>query len=205
MKKIGFVWFVFFLILSQHIIGQAQEPLDTIKNSVDKVIAILEASEFQEAGKKDAQKEAIWEVVRDIFDFDEMSRLTAAQYWRSFSQDEKLEFTRLFSELLGNTYIDRMQKRSDEKVIYVSQKHISDARSLVETKLVRKDLDIPIYYSVHKTDGTWKVYDVKIEGVSLVQNYRAQFTKILVNKTPAHLIEMLENKRSGGHNPLPGP
>jgi phospholipid transport system substrate-binding protein len=174
----------------------AIEPLDAIKDSVDQVIEILKAPEFQDDNNKDAQKKAIWEEVRKIFDFDEMSRRTTAQYWKIFSQDEKQEFSVLFSELLGNTYLDKIQKYSDEKIIYVSQENLDETKSLVETKLVRKDIDIPISYSMYKTNGMWKVYDVKIEGVSLVQNYRAQFTKVLINKKPAVLIEMLRNKIS---------
>ena len=196
MNKIGLALFVFLFIFSQCTVCHAIEPMDAIKNSVDQVIEILKAPEFQDNNKKDAQKNSIWEVVREVFDFDEMSRRTTAQYWQSFSQDEKQEFSRLFSELLGNTYLEKIQKYSDEEIIYVSQENIDETKSLVKTKLVRKDLEIPISYSMYKNQGMWKVYDVKIEGVSLVQNYRAQFTKVLINKPPATLIEMLRNKVS---------
>ena len=197
MNKISFLSLLFFLIFSQHVVCQAAEPLDTLKNSIDKVVAILKAPEFQDSDEKDAQKKAIWDIIEKIFDFDEMSRRTTAQYWRGFSQDEKQEFSRLFSELLGNTYLDRIQKYKGEKIDYLSQEMTSDIKSVVETKIVRKDTDIPISYSMFKTHGAWKIYDVKIEGVSLIQNYRAQFTKVLINKSPADLIEMLKNKVSG--------
>ena len=170
--------------------------MDVLKGGIDQVISILKAPEFQDEGARSTQREEIWRVIREIFDFDEMAGRTTAQYWRIFSRDEKKEFSVLFSKLLGDTYLDKIQKYSDEDIVYLSQEGINEVKSLVKTKLVRKDLDIPISYNMYKTSGTWKVYDVNIEGVSLVQNYRAQFTKILINKSPAALIEMLKNKLS---------
>ena len=197
MNKIGFLSLLFFIMFSQHIVCHAEEPRDVLKNSIDQVIAILKAPEFQDDNKKADQKKAIWDIIKIIFDFDEMSRRTTAQYWRGFSQNEKTEFSGLFSELLGNAYLDKIQQYSDEEIIYLSQEDMSDTKSIVKTKIVKKDLEIPISYSMYNAHGKWKVYDVRIEGVSLVQNYRAQFTKVLINKSPADLIEMLKNKIAG--------
>ncbi|MFC1534318.1 phospholipid-binding protein MlaC [Thermodesulfobacteriota bacterium] len=194
MKEKLILSIVFVLIITQPVFGQSSQPIDAIKSRIDQVLAILKDPHYQSESMKALSREKIRGLIKQVFDFNEMARRATAQYWKRFSQVEKGEFSRLFSELLENTYLGRIQKYRDEKIVYLSQENLSNTKTLVKTKLTRENLDIPIFYSMYKSDRGWKVYDVTIEGVSLVKNYRAQFSQILMNRSPAKLIEMLRKK-----------
>jgi phospholipid transport system substrate-binding protein len=171
------------------------EPMDVLKEPIDKVIDILRDPRYQGSGKRELQREKIWEIVRSFFDFLEISKRSLARNWLIFTPKERKEFTEVFGEFLGGIYIDKLQgEYHDEKVIYVGQEMVSDSKALVKTMVVRKTGEIPINYSMFRKNDTWRIYDVNVEGVSLVQNYRTQFKKSLSKESPAQLIERLRNK-----------
>ncbi len=178
--------------------GQESEvdPMTTLKKPIDKVIEILNDTQYQETGKKELQRQRLWETVRGLFDFNEISRRAVARHWKKFTADEKKRFADVFAEFLGNTYIDKIQSEyNNERIVYLSQ--ISKGnKALVKTKILRgQSLEIPIAYRMKKIDGKWKVYDILVEnGVSLVKNYRIQFSEILRKHPPQYLIKRLENK-----------
>ena len=171
------------------------EPLETLKVPVDQVLGILNDPQYQDAAHNDAQREEIWETIRQVFDFPVMAKLALARNWKKFTPQQRKEFSGLFSELLESTYVDKIQGGyEDEKVLYLGQRMVSDSKARVTTKIVRSGVDIPIVYSMLKRNDVWKVYDVKIEGVSLIKNYRTQFNHILAKDSPDQLIERLKKK-----------
>ena len=176
-------------------LAYSEQPLDVIQVRIDQVIGLLKNPQYQEMAQRDIQRGKIWEVIQQVFDFNEMARRALARNWKKFTIQQRKEFSHLFSELLGNTYLDKIQRGyQDEKINYLAQEMVSDSKALVKTKVVRESMEIPVFYSMIKRNETWRVYDVNIEGVSLVKNYRAQFSKILLNRAPAQLIEMLKKK-----------
>ena len=188
------IFVVIFLLFSPSPADCAQ-PLDIIRLSSQKVIHILEDPKYHTSDGKKVQRDKLWEVIAEVFDFREMSQWALARYWRLFSDDQKAEFSHLFSLLLGGTYLDRMQRGyHDEKVVYQDQEMITGSKALVRTKILRDGGEIPVVYSLIKKGENWSVYDVNIEGVSLIQNYRKQFSEILIKRSPAQLIEMLKKK-----------
>ena len=171
------------------------EPLDALKVPVDQVLGILNDPQYQDAAHKDAQREKIWDNIRQAFDFEIMAKLALARNWEKFTVQQRKEFTGFFAELLENTYVDKIQGGyEEEKILYLGQKMVSDSKARVTTKILRRNGDIPIVYSMLKRNELWKVYDVNIEGVSLIQNYRTQFGDILAKDSPAQLIERLKQK-----------
>ena len=174
----------------------ATEPMAVIKEPVDAVIAILNDPQYKVPGKKRLQRDEIWKTVRPMFDFEEISKRTVARNWKDFSEAEKTAFADVFAQFLGNTYIDKIQgEYHNERIAYIGQDFYSDVYAEVKTQIVREALEIPVDYRMFKNkDGVWKVYDIIVEGVSLVKNYRTQFASILRNKTPAQLIEQLNEK-----------
>jgi phospholipid transport system substrate-binding protein len=171
------------------------QPLDELQGHIDQVVSILKDPKYQETAQKDLQREKIWEIIHKAFDFTEMAKRAVAKHWKRFTQDEKKEFSQLFAELLGGAYLGKIQRSyEDEKIIYVTEKMLSSSKALVKTKILRQNTEIPVAYSMRNRNGTWRVYDINIEGVSLVKNYRTQFSKILLKKSPARLIEMLKKK-----------
>jgi phospholipid transport system substrate-binding protein len=184
--------------------ARAAQPMDVLKPPIDAVIKILNAPQYKVSGTKTAQRDAIWKNVKGIFDFGEISRRAVARNWRRFSDAQKKAFTDIFSQFLGNTYIDKIQgEYHNEKIVYLGQDIYEDKYAEVRTQIVRESLQIPVYYRMMKeSDGQWKVYDVIVEGVSLVKNYRTQFASILRKEKPEQLIERLKKKLAEQNNRL---
>jgi phospholipid transport system substrate-binding protein len=174
----------------------SMEPIETIKAPVDAVIVILNDPQYKVAGTKSAQRDKIWKVVKPMFDFDEIAKRSVARSWGDFSDAEKIAFTDVFAQFLGNTYIDKIQgEYHNERIVYLGQDFYSETYAEVKTQIVRETLSIPVdYRMINAGDGRWMVYDIIVEGVSLVKNYRTQFASILSRDKPAQLIQRLNDK-----------
>jgi phospholipid transport system substrate-binding protein len=172
-----------------------QQPLDALRSPVDEVISILKDPQYDDLSKKSLEREKLWEAIQRLFDFTEIAKRTLARNWRNFAPQERKEFSVVFGEFLGNTYLKKIQKGfQNETVVYGKQEMVSDTKALVKTNIIRENVEIPVNYSMKMRNGQWRVYDVKIEGVSLVKNYRTQFEKLLMTKKPAELIERIKKK-----------
>lgn len=174
------------------------EPMDTLKNSTNHVLAILKDPVYKDSAKKELQIEKIQAKIRDMFDFGEMARRTVGRHWKKFTPKQQMEFTNLLTQYLENLYISRIQGYSNLKVMYLGENVSTKFKAAVNTKIVTENLQIPIDYRMIMKNEGWKVYDVNIAGVSLVRNYRAQFQKILMKESPDALIERLEQKVKAG-------
>jgi phospholipid transport system substrate-binding protein len=129
-----------------------------------------------------------------MFDYSELSRRTLGQDWKKLNPAQQNEFTDLYKSLLEDAYADKIINYTDEKVAFSKENQLSEKTFEVQTTVLTKKADIPIYYRVIQKDGQWKVYDVVIEGVSLISNYRNQFREILMNKSPEVLLDTLRKK-----------
>ncbi len=191
-KHIAVIVF-FFISLTAPAYGA--QPIETLEKLIQQVIGILNDAKYQDASKADQQQKDIWKATQKGFDFELISKLALGKYRKRFSKPELKEFTNLFTELLGDTYIIKLQEGfKNEKVTYLSQDLISDVKARVKTIVIRKGVDVPVDYSMRLRDSKWRVYDIKIEGVSLVKNYRTQFNTFLLKKSPAKLITHLKEK-----------
>jgi len=169
--------------------------MDALKGPVDEGIRLLSDQKYKNPSLKRVQREKIWEIVRKAFDFTELSGRALATNWKTLNPQQRKEFSEVFSEVLGNTYLDKIQGGyMDEKVAYLGQEMVSDTKAVVKTKIIREKGEIPVDYSMRLKNGNWKVYDVYVEGVSLVQNYRSQFNEILSKESPDDLIKRLHKK-----------
>lgn len=171
------------------------QPLDMLQKSVQQAMDTLKDPRYQDETQKGAQREKIWEIIREIFDLREMAKRTLGRNWKRFTPEQRKEFSEVFGEFIGNRYLEKIQRGfKNEEVVYVSQEMVTDSKAYVKTKILRETIEIPVNYSMIMRNGTWKVYDVIIEGVSLMKNYRTQINKILTRKSPDQLIEQLKKK-----------
>ncbi len=186
---------VFFIVFSAAM-ASAEKPIDVIQTGVDKVFGILNDPAYAPEGKKDEQRDKIWTVIRSFFDFDTIAKGTLRRHdWDRFTEDQKKEFIDLFTDLIGETYLERIQgEYKNEKVVYGEQEMLSDSKAVVKTTIVRESLEIPVDYRLYLKNGNWRIYNVYVENTSLVTNYRDQFSRILMKGTPAELIEKLREK-----------
>jgi len=193
LKKV--IVFLFLLLAFWPAQAHCEQPLEVLRGAIDHVISILEDPALRDETRKESQHKKIWDAIKQIFDFEEMSKRTLARNWKRFTQQQKEEFTDTFGEFLADNYLRKIQKDfKAEKVIYLNQDMVTDTKALVKTKILRKAVEIPVDYGMLIRDKSWRVYDVKIEGVSLMKNYRAQFQNILIKESPSQLIERLKKK-----------
>jgi phospholipid transport system substrate-binding protein len=183
------------LLLLALFCGQARAatPLDTVKADVNKVLDVLR----NKALKKEVKKEKLREIYGEMFDQVELSKWSLGRNWNKFGEAQREEFIPLFRQVLEKAYADKLLSYTNEKVLFDREIKLSDTRVEVRTRIVTSSKEIPIDYRVLREGGTWKVYDVVIENMSLVQNYRSQFDDILSRNTPDQLLEILRQKVKG--------
>jgi phospholipid transport system substrate-binding protein len=193
MKKvlIGF-YFIVFLILPFSL--YAGVPLNTVEGHVNNVLNVLRDPALKGDKAKKAKKEKVRAISEKMFDFTELSRRTLSTNWKNLNPDQQKEFIELYKDILEDAYMNRITSYTDEKVVFQKEIMLSDDTAEVQSNIITKKAEIPIYYRVILKDDGWKVYDVIIEGVSLVKNYRTQFREILANKSPEELLKTLRKK-----------
>ncbi len=172
----------------------AASPLETIQTQVNQALEVLRDPALKAESARTIKEKKIWSILDAVFDYTELSKRTLAQQWKQFTPDQQEEFTRLFGKLLGGVYMDRIIAYKDEKVVFGKVTNLSEKTADVQSEVLRPSKSIPIHYRMILGNGEWKVYDVVIEGVSLVQNYRTQFREILTKKPPEDLLKMLREK-----------
>jgi phospholipid transport system substrate-binding protein len=175
----------------------AGAPLDTVKANVNSVLDLLRDPKLKgEAGKK-VKEQRIQVAAEKLFDFVELSKRTLGLNWNNFGSDQRKEFVQLFETILKDAYVDKITAYTNEQVNFTKEVPLSETTTEVQSIVIYKGGQVPINYRVIKKENDWKVYDVVIEGVSLVSNYRTQFREILGNNPPEKLLETLRNKRAG--------
>ena len=174
----------------------AGAALDTVQGHVDQVLDVLRDPSLKAESARKVKKDKIRVIADEMFDFAELSKRTLAQNWSKFDPDQQKEFIKLFKSLLADTYADKILQYTNEKIVFSKEVPVSDKAVEVRSTVIRKTGEIPINYRVMLKAEGWRVYDVVIEGVSLVNNYRTQFREVLVNKTPESLLETLRKKVS---------
>ena len=173
-------------------------PLDTVKSNVNGVLDVLRDPKLQgESGKK-VKEQRITAAADKLFDFVELSKRTLGLNWNKFTTDQRKEFVELFTAVLKDAYVDKITAYTNEQVNFTKEVPLSEATVEVQSGVVAKGGETPIYYRVIKKDNAWKVYDVVIEGVSLISNYRTQFREILGNNPPEQLLQTLRKKVGKG-------
>ncbi len=190
-KTVAFIIIVFLMV---PLCVYAGPPLEAVKTQVNKVLGVLRDSSLKgETGKK-VKRERIRNISENMFDYSELSKRTLGQNWRKLNAGQQTEFLGLYKRLLEDAYADKIINYTDEKVVFGKEIILSEKTAEVQTTIITKKADVPICYKVIQKGADWKVYDVVIEGVSLVGNYRNQFKEILSNKTPDALLDTLRKK-----------
>jgi phospholipid transport system substrate-binding protein len=172
----------------------AGEPTEKIKQTTDKILKIVTDPALKNPSREPERRRLIRKAVDERFDWEEMARRSLARYWDQRTDQEKKEFVRLFGDLLERTYLNKVEGYSGEKVQYEGEA-LESEYAVVKVKIVtRKNVDIPVDYRLHKKENDWFVYDISIEGVSLVNNYRTQFSSIITQSSYENLLKKLKEK-----------
>ena len=178
-----------FLILSQTAVADDKRtPEELLKGQLNAAIEILQKKEMDQQAKN----RKIVEIVDPLFDFSVMAKLALGkQYWPGLAEEKKDRYTELFTNRLKTSYIDKLTLYTDEKIVYKTPVQVQN-KIHMPTDLVSKDNSISMLYKFYKSKYGWKVYDVEIQGVSIVSSYRSQFKEVLSNGTIDDLLLKLE-------------
>ncbi len=173
----------------------AGAPTDQLRGAVDRVLKTLEDPSLKGEGKVNERRTAVRKIANDIFDFSEIARRSLARHWQPLSEAQRTEFVGLFADLLERSYISKIETYGGEKIQYTGERIDGDFAT-VSTRIVTKNgTEVPVDYRMKKGGDRWLVYDVSIEGVSLVSSYRTQFNKIIQTSSYNDLVAKLRTKQ----------
>lgn len=188
-------WLSILLIVLNVSLGHAQGlPTETVRKCVDEVVRIVSDKEMKKPANDSKRRQALKKTIGSIFDHNEMAQRSLARHWRDRTAEEKRVFVDLFATLLENSYASKIESYNNEKIVYVKES-IDGEYAEVNSKIVTAKRDeFTLDYRLMLKGGKWLVYDVVIEGVSLVSNYRTQFNKIITSHNYGELVKKLSAK-----------
>ncbi len=184
------------LILSMAPQSWAGQPQDQLKSAIDRVVSTLESPALKGEGKVAERRAAVRKIADELFDFGEIARRALGRYWQPLTEAQRTEFVGLFADLLERSYISKIELYGGEKIVYSGDRVEGDLAT-VSTKIITKNgTEVPVDYRLFKKGDRWMVYDVNIEGISLVSNYRTQFNKIIQTNGYNSLVERMKVKQN---------
>lgn len=192
---------LFFIILTCTVAfgssGQPTEaPTEVVRATLTEVFRILEDETLKDPAKLMPRRHMLEEVIATHFDYTEMSKRALATHWVPLTASERAEFVELFKSFLSDRYAEKVESYSGEQVFYLSER-IEGNYAEVRTELRSSKVEIPMDYRLHVKDGTWHAYDLVVDGVSLVKNYRSQFDKIIRSDSYRELVHRLRERTVG--------
>ncbi len=176
--------------------GWAGAPTDLLRVQIDRAVKTLEEPELKKEGKARERRVAVRRIAEDIFDFTETAKRSLGRHWQPRTPAERKEFVELFANLLERSYLSKIELYSGERIAYLGDT-IEGDQATVRTRIMTKHgTEIPVDYKMYKQGDRWLVYDVIIEGVSLIANYRTQFNKIIQTSSYQELVRKMKTKQA---------
>jgi len=169
-------------------------PLDDVKKTVDEVVRIVADKEMKKSEQK--RRLLLKKTIGTIFDYNEMAKRSLGKHWTPLTPEEKIQFVDLFAALLENSYAGKIESYNNEKIVYVKELLDGDHAEIKSKVVTAKRDEFTLDYRMIRQNGRWMAYDVVIEGISLVSNYRSQFSRIIKTNGYAGLVKKLEGKNN---------
>ncbi len=178
---------------NEALLGGPLTPTAAVKSTIDEVLRIVSDEDLKRPEEEARRRELLERTVAARFDYGEMAKRTLAKHWRGLTDVQREEFVELFKALLSRTYANKIEGYSGEQIEYL-QERIEGRFAEVRTRIASEKVEVPLDYRLLSQDGDWRAYDVVIDGVSLVRNYRGQFDRIIERSSYAELVEKLRRK-----------
>jgi len=182
------------LIAAMAVPVMAADPMDEIKQTTDKILSVVTNPAFKTPSETEEREKLIRQAVDERFDWGEMARRSLAIHWATRTAEERKEFVRLFADLVERTYMKKVEDYSGEKVLYEGETKEGGYASVRVKIVTKRGEDIPVEYHLKKEGNDWFIYDVSIEGVGLINNYRVQFHSIISQSSYENLVKRLREK-----------
>jgi len=188
------VGFIILALFTLAIPAYAGAPLEVVKANLNKALEVLNDPKLKADSGKEIKTQKLRAIYREMVNEVEFSRRTLGRHWNQFTPAQRAEFVDLFEQVLEKAYVDQIFTYTDERIEYTRENMLTDTMAEVQTKIITSSKEIPVFYRLSKRDGQWRVYDVVVENVSMVQNYRTQFNDILAKNKPEHLLDVLRKR-----------
>ena len=186
------------LILSTAPATWAASAQEQLRGAIERVLATVDNPALKGDGRIIERRAAVRKIANEIFDFSEIVKRSMVRHWQPLSEAQRTEFVGLFADLLERSYISKIETYGGEKIVYSGERMDGDL-AVVSTKIITKNgTEVPIDYRLFRRGDSWKVYDVNIEGISLVSNYRTQFNKIIQTSGYNSLVDRMKAKQTEG-------
>jgi phospholipid transport system substrate-binding protein len=193
-RRIAIGIFIFTLCLGFPSFAPAGEPLELVRAAVDKAVQILKDPKLQPADKKKERIDRLKEAVNPIFDYQEMAKRALGAHWRRRTPAEQEEFVILFRDFLEGIYSDKLDLYGGEKVLFGRQTVDEDFAQVESTIINPKGEEVAVNYKLRRVNGKWKVYDAVVENISIINNYRSQFDRVISGSSYQELVKRLREK-----------
>jgi phospholipid transport system substrate-binding protein len=172
--------------------ADAGAPTDQLRSSVDQKVKVLDDPALKADSRAQDRRAAIRKEAQVVFDFGETAKRALGRHWQGLSEKDRQEFTGLFTDLIERAYISKIERYSGERIAYAGES-VEGGLATVRTRFVTKQgTEIPVDYRMQQRGDRWLVYDVMVEGVSLINNYRTQFDKIIQTSSYAELVRKMK-------------
>ncbi|HEX5530671.1 MAG TPA: ABC transporter substrate-binding protein [Methylomirabilota bacterium] len=179
------------------VVVEAGAPTDQLKSSVEQIVKVLEDPALKTESRVKDRRAAIRKEAEVVFDFTETAKRALGRHWQGLSEKDRQEFTGLFTDLIERAYISKIERYSGERIAYAGEA-IDGGLATVRTRFVTKQgTEVPVDYRMQQRGDRWFVYDVSVEGVSLINNYRTQFDKIIQTSSYAELVRKMKAAEVG--------
>jgi phospholipid transport system substrate-binding protein len=197
-KRFSGLIVIFAILMAIPLQGYTATAKETVETGVNNVLKTLGDPAFR-AKPEDAKIEEVGNIIGEVFDFTEISKINLWRALKKLNGVQQKEFVGLFRQLLQGVYADRLLAYTDQNVVFDKEKMLKKGRAEVQSHILLSDgRKVPIFYRLTDKSGSWKVYDLIIEGVSLVKNYRTQFREVIARDSPDKLLEVLQDKVNKG-------
>jgi phospholipid transport system substrate-binding protein len=193
-KRIGRLMVFALACLNLPALARAGEPLELLKVAANKAILVLKDPTLKSNEKKKERIEKLKAIANPIFDFEEMAKRTLGPHWRRRTPAEQQEFVKLFRDFLERVYADRIDLYSGEKVMFGRETVENDFAQVESTLVNPKGEEVSVVYRLRRSDGKWKIYDAVVENISVVNNYRSQFDRVISKSSFDELKKILREK-----------
>ena len=174
----------------------AGEPTDAIRDAVNQGVEILKNAKLDNQMQRAQVIDRLRQIVYPLFDFNEMAMRSLGQNWRPLNPQQRKEFVSIFTALLEKTYADQIDLYDGQKVVYTGES-IDNEYAQVDSRIIDKNgQTYSVVYRLHRVDGKWRIYDVVAENISLVNNYRSQFNRVIAKSSFEELLKSMKQKGS---------
>ena len=189
MKSLLYAVFIFLIMIQAGLAEDKSTVKELLENKLEAVIVVLQKKDLDQ---KEKNKQVV-EIVTPLFNFPIMAKLSLGRkYWPGLAAEKRQRFTELFTKRLKESYLDKLTLYTDEKVIFKTPVQVK-RKIKIQTELISKDNKISMLYKFHKSKHSWLIYDIEIQGVSIISTYRSQFDQVLSKDTIDELLLKLEN------------